>query len=88
MELRAFLKEIDKEEVPSNFTSFYNNYIDEEKTELTNIKINNKILHQSKLINYFKGEGVIKKITKDLNDLLKKIKKIKNIFFQKRYYFS
>ena len=55
VELRAFLKEIDKEEVPSNFTSFYNNYIDEEKTELTNIKINNKILHQSKLINYFKG---------------------------------
>ena len=46
------IKNIDKEEVPSNFTSFYNNYIDEEKTELTNIKINNKILHQSKLINY------------------------------------
>ena len=57
VELRAFLKEIDKEEVPSNFTSFYNNYIDEDKTELTNIKINNKILHQSKLINYFKDEG-------------------------------
>ena len=57
IELRAFLKEIKKEEVPSNFTSFYNNYIDEDKTKLTKIKINNKILHQSKLINYFKGEG-------------------------------
>ena len=84
VELRAFLKEIDKEEVPSNFTSFYNNYLDEDKTELTNIKINNKVLHQSKLINYFKGEGSSKKISKDLNDLLKKIKKNKKYFFSKK----
>ena len=83
-ELRKFLREIDIEEVPSNFTSFYNNYIDEEKTELTNIKINNKILHQSKLINYFKGEGSSKKISKDLNDSLKKIKKNKKYFFSKK----
>jgi len=84
MELRSFLKEIDKEEVPSNFTSFYNAYINEEKTELTNIKINNKVLHQSKLINYFKGAESPKKITKDLNDLLKKIKKNKKYFFSKK----
>ena len=84
VELRAFLKEIDKEEVPLNFTSFYNNYIDSDKTELTNIKINNKILHQSKLINYFKGEGSLKKMSKDLNDLLKKIKKNKKYFFSKK----
>ena len=84
VELRLFLKEINKEEVPSNFTSFYNNYLDEEKTELTNIKINNKILHQSKLINYFKGEGSLKKINKDLNDLLKKFKKNKKYFFSKK----
>jgi hypothetical protein len=83
-ELRVFLKKIDKEEVPSNFTSFYNNYIDEEKTELTNIKINNKVLHQSKLINYFKDRGSSKNITKDLNDLLKKIKKNKKYFFSKK----
>ena len=84
IELRAFLKEIDKEEVPSNFTSFYNNYIDKDKMELTNIKINNKILHQSKLINYFKDEASPKKISKDLNDLLKKIKKNKKYFFSKK----
>jgi hypothetical protein len=84
VELRRFLKEIDKEKVPSNFTSFYNNYIDEEKIELTNIKINNKILHQSKLINYFKGVGSSKKISKDLNDSLKKIKKNKKYFFSKK----
>jgi hypothetical protein len=84
VELRAFLKKIDKEEVPSNFTSFYNNYIDVEKTKLTNIKINNKVLHQSKLINYFKDGGSTKNITKDLNDLLKKTKKNKKYFFSKK----
>ena len=84
IELKAFLKKIDKDEVPSNFTSFYNNYIEEDKTQLTNIKINNKILHQSKLINYFKGDGSLKNITKDLNNLLKKIKKNKKYFFSKK----
>jgi hypothetical protein len=84
VELRVFLKEIDKEKIPSNFTSFYNDYINEDKIELTNIKINNKILHQSKLINYFKEESSPKNITKDLNDRLKKIKKNKKYFFSKK----
>ena len=84
VELRAFLKVIDKQDVPSNFTTFYNNYIDPVKTELTNIKINNKVLHQSKLINYFKEKTSSKKITKDLNDSLKKVKKNKKYFFSKK----
>ena len=84
IQLRAFLKEINEDEVPSNFASFYSNYIDEDKAELTNIKINNKILHQSKLINYFKENSSSKNITKDLNDLLKKIKKNKKYFFSKK----
>ena len=84
VELRAFLKEIDKNEVPSNFTSFYDNYIDEDKAKLTNIKINNKVLHQSKLINYFKSDGSSKNITKDLNDSLKKVKKNKKYFLSKK----
>jgi len=84
VELKAFLKKIDKEKVPSNFTSFYKNYVDEDKAELTNIKINNKILHQSKLLNYFKDESSSKKITKDLDDLLKKAKKNKKYFFSKK----
>ena len=84
VELREFLSEIDKEEVPSNYTTFYENYIVEDKIELTSIKINNKILHQSKLINYFKGDISIKKITKDLSDSLKKVKKNKKYFFSKK----
>ena len=84
LELTAFLKKIDKQDIPSNFTSFYDGYIVDDKAKLTNIKINNKILHQSKLINYFKDEGSSKNITKDLNDLLKKIKKNKKYFFSKK----
>ena len=84
VELRGFLKEIDKEKIPSNFTSFYDSYIDENKMELTNIKINNKILHQSKLINYFKSDESSKNITKDLNNSLKRVKKNKKYFFSKK----
>ena len=83
-ELKTFLIDIAEEEVPSNYTTFYKKYINEEDARLTNIKINNKILHQSKLINYFKIENSTNDATKDLNDLLKKLKKIKNIFFLKR----
>ena len=80
-EMRFFLKEINVVEIPSNYTTFYERYIDEEKIALTNIKINNKILHQSKLINYFKGDISPKNINKDLEALLKKIKKDKKYFF-------
>jgi len=83
-ELRRFLNKINAEEVPSNFITFYERYIDEDKVELTNIKINNKILHQSKLLNYFRGETLPENITKDLNDFLKKIKKNKKYFFSKK----
>jgi len=83
-ELNFFLSEINREEVPLNYLTFYEKYINEDEAELTNIKINNKILHQSKLINYFKEEISIKSITKDLNDLLKKIKKDKKYFFSKK----
>jgi len=84
LELRLLLNEFEEEDIPANFTRFYENYMKSDKAELTSIKINNKILHQSKLINYFKEVGSEKKITKDLNDLLKKIKKNKKYFFSKK----
>jgi len=81
-ELRNFLKGINQEDVPSNYTSFYEKYTkDDNDIEFTNIKINNKILHQSKLVNYFKEDASYKKIDKDLKELLKKIKKNKKYFF-------
>ena len=44
------------------------------------IKINNKIIYQSKLLNYFKESYNIKKVEKDTNDLIKSIKKNKKYF--------
>ena len=74
------------DEVPSDYTSFYIRFITKEEEKLKKIKINNKIIHQSKLINYFQRKLDTKKIEKDLNDLLKKIKKDKELFcFYKRY---
>ena len=80
-ELRNFLKEINIDEIPSNYKNFYSRHISEEKVTLTNIKTNNKILHQSKLLNYFKEDSSIKNISKELNDALKKIKRNKKYFF-------
>ena len=80
-ELVRILKEIKEDDIPSNYISFYNNFLNEKEKKLKKIKINNKILHRSKLVNYFRTEVPIKNIEKDLNDLLKKIKKNKNYFF-------
>ena len=84
IELKAFLKDIEEDKIPSNFTTFYLNNSDDEEIEQANIKINNKILHQSKLINYFKLDKSKKDPTKDINDFLKKIKKNKKYFFSKK----
>jgi hypothetical protein len=84
IELKAFLKNIEEDKVPSNFTTFYQKNLGSEEMENVNIKINNKILHQSKLINYLKREKSKNDPTKDLNDFLKKIKKNKKYFFSKK----
>ena len=54
--------------------------------EITNkkIKYNNKILHQSKLVNYFNGDYAKSKIEEDLDKFLKKIKKDKKYFLSKK----
>ena len=77
-ELKKFLKSINQDEVPSNFTTFYFDNLDKENDESNNIKFNKDILHQSKLVNYFNGDFAKSKIEKDLNNFLKKLKKIKN----------
>ena len=83
-ELKKFLNQISKEEVPSNFTTFYNKYSKSEKIFDKKIKYNNKILHQSKLVNYFNGDYAKSKIEEDLNKFLKKIKKDKKYIFSKK----
>ena len=83
-ELRKYLKQIDEIDVPSNFTTFYNQYIKSDEIINKRIKYNNKILHQSKLVNYFNGDYAKSKIEEDLDKFLKKIKKDKEYFLSKK----
>ena len=80
-ELKKILSSIDISEVPSDYTMFYEEYTNQPKENLTKIKINNKILHQSKLLNYFIRDESIKIVEKDLNDLLKKTKRNKKYIY-------
>ena len=83
-ELKRFLKSIDPEDVPSNFTTFYNENIEGSASIKKRIKYNNKVLHQSKLVNYFNGDYAKSKIEEDLNKYLKKIKKNKKYVLSKK----
>ena len=80
-ELSKILKEIKYDDVPSNYSTFYEiNLITEQKKQ-KKIKYNNKIVHQSKLINYFLGKTDRTSTEKEVNDFLKKIKKDKKYIF-------
>ena len=76
-ELKKILENFKIEELSSNLTEFYVKSLEQEDLE-KEIKFNNKILHQSKLVKYFSKDNIsVKKIEKDLNNYLKKIKKSK-----------
>ena len=79
-ELVSILNKIDEKDVPLNYSRFYKKHVQTEKSNLKKIKINNKVIHQSKLINYLKGDLDEDETKKDLNDILKKVKKNKKYF--------
>ena len=79
-ELSNILQKINKEEIPSNYSDFYENNLKSKKNLNKKIKINNKVIHQSKLLNYFQEEYELTKVEKDTNDIIKKIKKNKDYF--------
>ena len=75
-ELSNTLSSIEETKVSSDLISFYENNIINQETTQKKIKFNNKIIHQSKLLNYF-VEKEVSKIEKETNDLLKNILKDK-----------
>ena len=83
-ELKRFLNQISEDDVPSNYTTFYNSYSKTEQVSDKKIKFNNKVLHQSKLVNYFNGDYAKSQIEQDLEKFLKKIKKDKKYFLSKK----
>ena len=81
-ELIKLIGNINKDDLTNQALDFYNTQIARVKDENQKIKYNNKILHQSRLINYFDGKISKDKVEKDLNKRFKKLKK------NKKYYFS
>ena len=84
IELKQTLKTIEPDDVPSNYTTFYFDNIQEDSVKLKDIKFNKDILHQSRLVNYFNGDFAKSKIEKDLDNFLKKIKKDKKYVLSKK----
>ena len=84
VELKKFLNEINPTEIPDNLTSFYYTNINLDNKLPDEIKYNNDVMYQSKLINYFNGDYAKSKIEKDINNFLKKIKKNKRYSFSKK----
>ena len=62
-------------------STFYEINLITEQNKQKKIKYNNKIVHQSKLINYFLGKTDRTSTEKEVNDFLKKIKKDKKYIF-------
>tara|TARA_B100000963_G_scaffold89087_1_gene76656 strand:+ start:122 stop:1885 length:1764 start_codon:yes stop_codon:yes gene_type:complete len=83
-QLKKFLKEMDPTKIPDNLTSFYYTNIKLGDGSPTEIKYNNDVMYQSKLINYFKGDYAKSKIEKDVNNFLKRIKKNRKYPFSKK----
>ena len=84
IELKKFLKEMNPTEIPDNLTSFYYTNIQLDNNEPSEIKYNNDVLYQSKLINYFNGDYAKSKMEKEVNNFLKKIKRNKKYSFSKK----
>ena len=83
-ELSYILKKIDEREIPLNYSTFYSENKEFKKNKKPKIKFNNKILHQSKILNYFLNKTSLQKTEKIVNDYLKKIKKDKKYSFSSK----
>ncbi len=77
IELSKTLLFLEESKISSDLLSFYKDNIINEETALKKIKFNNKIIHQSKILNYFIEKKEISKIEKETNDILKNILKDK-----------
>ncbi len=83
--LSDFLLKINENEIPSNFTTFYKKNLKNNITSTKLIKINNKIIHQSRLIKYFTGEASVNETKKNLENIFKDtIKKDKGYIFSNK----
>ena len=80
-ELSKLLKKMDKEEIPSKFSSFYLNNLVTDANKKNKIKFNDEVFHQSKVLNYFLNKQSLPKTQKLTDNLLSKIKKDRKYSF-------
>ena len=80
-ELSKLLKKMDKEEIPSKFSSFYQNNLITDANKKNKIKFNDEVFHQSKVLNYFLNKNSLTKTQKLTNNLLSKMKNDKDYSF-------
>jgi len=82
IKLSKFLMNIDEGSVPPNYTKFYKKNLKSSSISTKSIKINNKVIHQSKLLKYFSGESSLDETRKNLDNIFKDtIKRDKNYIF-------
>ena len=87
LELTNILSEIQIENVSNDLKIFYENFSKKDNNEFKRINFNNKILHQSKWINYFRGDYSKSEIQEVVTNFLDKMKfsnetlSIKDIIF-------
>ncbi len=74
LELTNILSEIKIENVSTDFMTFYENFSKKKDAEFKRINFNNKILHQSKWINYFRGDYSKSEMQEVVRKFLDKIK--------------
>ena len=84
IELSNILKDINFDDISSSQTTFYEKNIINEKKIQNTYNINNKIIHQSKLLDYFAKGYSIDKANKETNDILKKVKANKKYIFSNK----
>ncbi len=80
-ELSKLLKKMDKDEIPSKFSSFYQNNLITNANKKNKIKFNDEVFHQSKVLNYFLNKNSLTKTQKLTDNLLLKMKKDKDYSF-------
>jgi hypothetical protein len=80
-ELSKLLKNINKDEIPSKFSSFYQKNLITKANKKNKIKFNDEVFHQSKVLNYFLNKQSLPKTQKLTDNLLSKMKKNKNYSF-------
>ena len=78
-ELSSFLKSIEPDEIPENYTELVEQNLDKNLT--AEVKFDNDILHRSKIIKHFLDDNKkLNRTEKDFKSVYKKIKKNKKYF--------